>query len=596
MLAELYQYALSHELTAQPGFKPKRPKAYLMLTSSGEYVGIELRDKAAPPVMAPDIGAMANGTRYCNILIEKACIPLGIIIDPVKDKNIPTKREFYLSALESGTADEPYFGVLAGALQNEETVQNMRQALTDNKLKPADPIGFQVGGMALERSDRYLNWWNTFRAQFGDAPKGELPRCLITGQLAPALATVPKVSGLLHVGGHTSGDAFLCFDKDSFQSYGLKQSANAPVSEEAMTAVNASLTKLIAEAEVLGNAKLVHWYSGPVPSDEEPINLVLDGWDDANAEDDASAETDSAADFSDESGAMRRANKLIRSIHDGTRPENTGAKYYMLPLSGAGGRMMVRGWYEGSYDTLCRNVVQWFDDLSLVTSDGKGNTRPPKLKGLCTRLLRPGGDPKKVWDRLDQELPNLLGRILNAIISGSALPDEAASRALNWIRSTMLRGSDEKSTIERETLAFQLLKAWHRRKQQMKGEQPFMETTCNETCRSTAYCCGRLMATYSAIQKAAMPGVNVGVAEHYYAAASAAPGFVIGKLSQLAQHHLAKLDGGLAHYFEDRLAEIYCTIGEQKIPSSLNMEQQTEFALGYYQQRAKLASPKQTTI
>ena len=118
MLAELYQYALSHELTAQPGFKPKRPKAYLMLTSSGEYVGIELRDKAAPPVMAPDIGAMANGTRYCNILIEKACIPLGIIIDPVKDKNIPTKREFYLSALESGTADEPYFGVLAGALQN----------------------------------------------------------------------------------------------------------------------------------------------------------------------------------------------------------------------------------------------------------------------------------------------------------------------------------------------------------------------------------------------------------------------------------------------------------------------------------------------
>ena len=104
------------------------------------------------------------------------------------------------------------------------------------------------------------------------------------------------------------------------------------------------------------------------------------------------------------------------------------------------------------------------------------------------------------------------------------------------------------------------------------------------------------MATYSAIQKAAMPGVNVGVAEHYYAAASTAPGFVIGKLSQLAQHHLAKLDGGLAHYFEDRLAEIYCTIGEQKIPSSLNMEQQTEFALGYYQQRAKLASPKQTTI
>ena len=31
MLTELYEYALSHQLAARPGFKPKRPKGYLLL-------------------------------------------------------------------------------------------------------------------------------------------------------------------------------------------------------------------------------------------------------------------------------------------------------------------------------------------------------------------------------------------------------------------------------------------------------------------------------------------------------------------------------------------------------------------------------------
>lgn len=81
----------------------------------------------------------------------------------------------------------------------------------------------------------------------------------------------------MFVGGHTAGDAFLCFDKDAFQSYGFKKSANAPVSEEAMTAVNAALTDLIAKAPVLGNAKLVHWYSSGISEEEDLLPILLEG-------------------------------------------------------------------------------------------------------------------------------------------------------------------------------------------------------------------------------------------------------------------------------------------------------------------------------
>ena len=43
MLTELYRYALDKGLAAQPGFKPKRVKAYVLLSASGEFLGIHTR-------------------------------------------------------------------------------------------------------------------------------------------------------------------------------------------------------------------------------------------------------------------------------------------------------------------------------------------------------------------------------------------------------------------------------------------------------------------------------------------------------------------------------------------------------------------------
>ena len=104
-----------------------------------------------------------------------------------------------------------------------------------------------------------------------------------------------------------------------------------------------------------------------------------------------------------------------------------------------------------------------------------------------------------------------------------------------------------------------------------------MEATCNqETTRDVAYYCGQLMAVYVAIQRKAMPEVGVGVAERYYTAASANPAFAMGKLAQLSQHHLGKLDPGLAYYFESKISEITVKIGNRKIPVVMNMEQQTD--------------------
>lgn len=118
-----------------------------------------------------------------------------------------------------------------------------------------------------------------------------------------------------------------------------------------------------------------------------------------------------------------------------------------------------------------------------------------------------------------------------------------------------------------------------------------MGENLQQSPHTPAYCCGRFMAIYTAIQKDAMNDVNVSVAERYYTAAGTAPAFVLGKLAQLSIYHLAKLDAekpGIAVYYRKLLDEISVELPEKDIPKMLTMEEQTHFALGFYQQRSAL--------
>ena len=109
---------------------------------------------------------------------------------------------------------------------------------------------------------------------------------------------------------------------------------------------------------------------------------------------------------------------------------------------------------------------------------------------------------------------------------------------------------------------------------------------------STAYHCGGLMAVYAAIQKAAMPDVNTGIVERYYASAIQMPALVIGQLSSRSNHHLEKMENKwLANQYQEKLRQVSVALGTS-IPATLNLEQQSYFALGYYQMGAKLSQEK----
>ena len=117
-----------------------------------------------------------------------------------------------------------------------------------------------------------------------------------------------------------------------------------------------------------------------------------------------------------------------------------------------------------------------------------------------------------------------------------------------------------------------------------------MDTKLNQDYPSAAYQCGRLMAVYAAIQQAALgKDIGAGVVERYYGAAIVSPRFVMGSLSRLSNYHLAKIENPEhALRYRRMLNEISTRIAPGTIPQIMSMEQQTEFALGYYQQNAAI--------
>ena len=110
---------------------------------------------------------------------------------------------------------------------------------------------------------------------------------------------------------------------------------------------------------------------------------------------------------------------------------------------------------------------------------------------------------------------------------------------------------------------------------------------------SPAYHCGRLLAVYDALQRAALGEVGAGVIQRYYGGALTNPAGVFGQLSRLAQTHLSKLEGGLAHIYESRIAEIHNGIRRRgddapSYPSALNLDDQAIFAIGFWHQTAAI--------
>ena len=615
MLKALYDYGISNHLTLPPGLIKKQIRGYIVLSKDGEYLTVEKCENETQP--CPDIGSLANGKDKCNVLAEKSSV---ILFVPEKEEDRSAKNEFFKKALADGAEEVPEFSLCLKVLEDEQTLRAIQAEANQRKIKGIDRISFKIDGQPIVLNPLVQHWWEQYRLQFTKSDDSDFARCIITGEPTVPMATVPTVNGLQLVGGHARGDALICFDKSAFCSYNLKQAANAPVSEEAFAVVKAALDDLLAgsiamykrdkdrkfnpTAPIFAGMKFVHWYDCQVEPTEDPISLVFnpedfsDFADEEDDEDEALDEEMQEALYEEEQRVKaqqvkRNADDLIKSIQDGGKQVPLNCRYHILLLSGANGRVMVRRYENGNYADLQKNLIQWEDDLKMCNNIGTEVMRPCKLTVRLIRLLARQKNDRKPLERMKKELAGLAPSIVMAIMNGTSLPNEVAVKALATIRSEMLDPDENnKFSYMPNGICCQWLKVWLLRRKRMKNEEVKLMAYYDPEFENAAYHCGALVAVYADIQHKAMPDVKASIVQRYYASASRTPAMVLGRLAVMSQHHLEKIENeGLVRIYEERLNQVSTFFGKEKgheLPQTLDLEQQSYFAIGYHQMCAQI--------
>lgn len=564
MLEHLVEYARKHELTAEPGFAPKIVRWAIVCDRSGRFLSVtdlatpEERKgrtfRTCPELSQPEIKRGGSGCRH--FLVDQADV-VTLLSDNPEDPKLLAKHAYFTGLLRQAAQVMPELEAAASLLSNPAGLEAIRSQLRAGKAKPTDRVTFAIRGadpLYPVESSAWHGWWRQFRRSLArDEKPGKTAtgtvRCLASGELVEPAPTHPKIAGLTDVGGLAMGDVLASFKQESFCSYGLDQAANAPVSEEIASAYRAALNDLIQKHKVrFVHSKVVHWFKEQILPQEDPLSW----W-----------EEDSAV---QEADAQKRARELLLAIETGRRPDLLGNRYYALTLSGASGRVMVRDWMEGSFEELVKSFDAWFGDLSIVRRDGNGLAPDPKRLAVLGSLVR----------ELKDLPPTIEVHILRAALRREPIPFRARDLALARFKIDVL---DPDKPFNHARMG--LLKAFLIR----QGDR-CMQPHLNEDHPDPAYHCGRLMAMLAALQYRALGDVGAGLIQRYYASASTTPALVLGRLTRTSQFHLDKLERGLARWHEGRIAETWGRI-QDAVPPTLTLEQQSLFALGYYQQIAQ---------
>jgi len=594
----------------EPGFARRRVTWVISCTSDGRFTGVvPLEDNqqlfdCSPTLSQPELIGGRSAEPRANFLIESLQTVALFWKDdvvPQKQQKFRAKHNYFCELLEKAARHATYFHAAAAMLRNDGALQKICQELKSRKARPEETATILIEDVNPLKRDDWHGWWREFRltlkcgeteGQTTDDDDKTITRMrdFATGELIkPAVTHRTKIKGLARVGGLGTGDVLIGFDKQAFQSYGLRQSCNAAMAEETATAYAETLNGLIEDkGRILGNILVTHWFTQSISEDDDPLAKLDEPLEQVQAV------------------AERQSSELLQAIQEGKRPDLGQNRYVALSLSGQSGRVMVREVMEGSFETLLKAVDSWFRDLSIVSPDGKQLCTRQRFLAVASSLgqlvERKTG---KCHRELDAQASHWTQSLWHAAITGGVILPAVAARAVRCVREDInqpashdrmglmkafhvKQGATADPIEVTVTDRMGLMKAFHVR-QGDRNMQPYL----NPDHPDPAYHCGRALAVFAQLQRAALGDVDSGVVQRYYTAMSQAPALFLGRLTANAQNHLnhPKLKEGLAHWYNKQIACVKSRIGD-KAPRTLTMEEQSLFALGYYQQLAKFFAGK----
>ena len=388
--------------------------------------------------------------------------------------------------------------------------------------------------------------------------------CLVSGERSPIARLHPSIKGVY--GAQSMGATLIGFNCPSFESYGHdgEQGLNAPVSSRIANAYSAALNYLL-QSDLhhcrLGDTTVVYWSEHEDAGNCNLFNQLLFGSADSTNQKELEVNLD---------GVMRAvASGKYVALDD----IDLSSSFFILGLAPNAARLSVRFFHKGNFGDILSNICMHYDQLELAHAPGERKYLSPYM------LLKDVENPNAKKPVISSVLG---GSLMRSILTGAPYPTALYENALLRIRTTNenQEARSRKVTYNRASI----IKAYLLRNCRVDKEEISVEL--NEKRRSTAYSLGRAFSIMECAQEQAN-GVSR-LAARYLDSACSTPATVFPVLFKLCSAHFEKLGRdkpGMAVWLRRQLLEI---VGEEnmvpELPKHLDLQEQGDFFLGYYQQ------------
>ena len=402
--------------------------------------------------------------------------------------------------------------------------------------------------------------WSSY---YGKPEQGDkVMRCLVTGKKKPIAVLHPSIKGVKNA--QSSGAQLVSFNVSAGESYGHQdeQGLNAPVSKEAAQGYGTALNYLLASPihhTYFGDTTIAYWSR---ESDDcnslffSQLMLLQSGSD----------------------SEQQRLDGIVKSVVSGRSLDEFGLQldspFFIVGLAPNAARISVRFFLSSTFGQFVESIAEHYNRIEIVHAPAAKEFISPYA--LLHAVENPGAK-KPVCESV------FCAPLIRSILNNTRYPEGMYQSIIERIRAS--QNDEEKLTkkVTRAKAAF--IRAYLLKNVGLSREE--ITVTVNEDSPSVAYNLGRLFAIFESLQVQANGSSNL--ANRYMNSASVTPELVYPILLRLANAHLNKVGHdkpGLASWYKNQIAGLIGTERVERFPKRLNLTEQGEFFLGYYEQYA----------
>ena len=476
------------------------------------------------------------------------------------------------------------------ALSHEETIK-VRDAATKQRTARLKQIAnsrftFRIDGELLIKNQNFRLWWKKSYADKRSQILTVLPKGSDgfsnqndhgSTRLTPVFPHIPSVPG----GG--SYCPLASFDKAATRSFGLEKHTLV-MSLSTAERVSAALKRLLQDENSrcsLGKDLVAIFWAVPPEEGTKPCPHDFTTW-------------------LDKPDALQ-VRDFFRNMHGHFATAPDIARFYCAILSSPKSRITVRSWHTDTLDAVTKCADKYFGTVSLPDPIQQDQIKTSTLNDLASATIAKQKNQKKKT----KPAPAAYSALLQTALFGKRLPHSFLESTLSRQRVELATGRSEndkgdfESRIRHRTA---LLKLFFKTNKDIT-----MDETNHETQDHPAYLCGRILALMDKIHNDAHKGSTASSpAGRYYGSASSTPALVFPRLCKLANIHLDKIGGGLAHRLQhgvpkekahsdtpidhdfEGLADLIARFSaDAKWPRTLSLEDQGRFAIGFYYEKCR---------